>query len=190
MFPHALHPIVFSPGRVHAGARLETASTPSGRAVCDPRPSGTASSGACAVARRGASSGHRRRRRRLSWVALLVGLTLVLAAPVGASSTATWTPTVARSVQTIAHRFGVQAATYPGHDPDQWHAADFWVHSSAQGYALAGYARAHAARLHVHYICWHRHIWNIQRAGQGWRLMADRGSPTQNHMNHVHVSFY
>ena len=141
-------------------------------------------------AARSESCAYRRRRGlRLSFVALVVGLALVVvAAPVGASSQ--WAPNVAPSVRTIAQRFGVQATTYPGHDPDQWHAADFLVRSTAQGYSLAGYAQANAARLRVHYICWHQHIWNIQRAGEGWRPMADRGSPTQNHMDHVHVSFF
>lgn len=164
--------------------------TPPGPAGSDSPASGLTSPGTSAP--RSESSEYRRRRRlRLSFVALVIGLTLVVAAPVGASSGySQWAPNVAPSVQTIAQRFGVQATTYPGHDPDQWHAADFWPDSSAQGYSLAGYAQANAARLRVHYIGWHQHIWNIQRAAEGWRLMADRGSPTQHHMNHVHVSFY
>jgi hypothetical protein len=65
-------------------------------------------------------------------------------------------------------------------------ALDFMTRS---GGALAAYAQANAARLGVTYIIWNQHIWNITRAAEGWRPMADRGSPTANHKDHVHVSF-
>ncbi|HET9117713.1 MAG TPA: hypothetical protein VFN75_06510 [Pseudonocardiaceae bacterium] len=191
MFWHAPNCNVLSPSGVRSDADPgRSAPTPPGPAAPNPAASGLTSPGTSAA--RYESCAYRRRRGlTLSFVALVVGLALVVAAPVSASSGySQWAPNVAPSVQTIAQRFGVQATTYPGHDPDQWHAADFLVHSSDQGYALAGYAKVNAARLRVHYICWHQHIWNIQRAAEGWRLMADRGSPTQNHMDHVHVSFY
>jgi hypothetical protein len=57
-----------------------------------------------------------------------------------------------------------------------------------QGAVVALWAQQNAVRLHVMYIIWQQHIWSPSRADEGWRLMADRGSPTQNHMDHVHVS--
>lgn len=65
-------------------------------------------------------------------------------------------------------------------------ALDFMTRS---GQTLADYARANAQRLAVHYVIWNRQIWNIQRDAEGWRPMEDRGSPTANHEDHVHVSF-
>lgn len=40
----------------------------------------------------------------------------------------------------------------------------------------------------VQYIIWNQHIWNVDRAAEGWRAMTDRGSATANHLDHVHVS--
>ncbi|MFT4110290.1 hypothetical protein [Propionicimonas sp.] len=45
-----------------------------------------------------------------------------------------------------------------------------------------------AYRLGVMYIIWNQHIWSLYYPGLGWRKMADRGSYTANHKNHVHIS--
>lgn len=58
----------------------------------------------------------------------------------------------------------------------------------ATGDALAAYAKAHHGELGVQYIVWRQHIWNIARDDEGWRAMPDRGNPTDNHMDHVHIS--
>lgn len=69
-------------------------------------------------------------------------------------------------------------------------ALDFMVYGDkAKGQALANYAQANAGALNIYYIIWQQHIWDIQRASEGWRLMEDRGSATANHMDHVHISF-
>lgn len=66
---------------------------------------------------------------------------------------------------------------------------DFMVYDDhVTGQALADYVQAHAERLGVSYVIWAQRIWNIARASEGGRPMADRGSPTANHMDHVHVS--
>ena len=91
---------------------------------------------------------------------------------------------------TISQRFGVRATTYLGHDPSMQYAADFMVGSYAQGQAIAGWVVAYRSWLRVRYVCWWRHIWNVQRAGMGWRLMGNGGNATASHMNHVHVSFW
>lgn len=108
-----------------------------------------------------------------------------------------WAATAAPAVAELESHFGIIAMTYPGHDPDMAHAADFmlpgngynasWV---ARGYQLAAYAQTDHVRLHVHYIVYRQHIWNVQRNAEGWRLMPNRGDWTQNHMNHVHISFF
>ena len=45
-----------------------------------------------------------------------------------------------------------------------------------------------AYRLGVMYIIWNQHIWSLYYPGLGWRKMANRGSYTANHKNHVHIS--
>lgn len=71
-------------------------------------------------------------------------------------------------------------------------AADFMVavtpSGRAQGDALAAYAMANAAELKVDYILWQQRIWSVGRAAEGWRPMEDRGSPTENHVDHVHIN--
>lgn len=71
-------------------------------------------------------------------------------------------------------------------------ALDFMVDGLADGVAVgdrvAGYLVEHSAALGVAYIIWRQAIWSPDRAGEGWRPMEDRGSPTQNHMDHVHLS--
>jgi hypothetical protein len=45
-----------------------------------------------------------------------------------------------------------------------------------------------AYRLGIMYIIWDQKIWSLYYAEMGWRKMEDRGSPTQNHKDHVHIS--
>ncbi|MES9608470.1 hypothetical protein AB0C69_35755 [Actinomadura sp. NPDC048032] len=54
------------------------------------------------------------------------------------------------------------------------------------GDEVARYAVANARRLGISYVIWRQHIWNVR--GGGWRPMEDRGSITQNHYDHVHIS--
>lgn len=56
------------------------------------------------------------------------------------------------------------------------------------GDQVAAYAVANASRLGIHYVIWKQHIWNVR--GGGWRRMGDRGSITQNHFDHVHISVF
>lgn len=63
-------------------------------------------------------------------------------------------------------------------------ALDFMV-SPEVGDALADYLVAHRAEFGITYVIWAQRI----NSGSGWSTMEDRGSPTANHMDHVHVSF-
>ncbi|WP_018658099.1 hypothetical protein [Actinomadura flavalba] len=54
------------------------------------------------------------------------------------------------------------------------------------GDEVAQYTVANARRLGISYVIWKQHIWNIR--GGGWRPMENRGSITQNHFDHVHIS--
>jgi hypothetical protein len=70
-------------------------------------------------------------------------------------------------------------------------AVDIMVYGdSALGYKIAAFAQTNARALGISQVIWHQHIWTVQRAGNGWRPMPNRGSATANHMNHVHVTTY
>jgi uncharacterized protein YgiM (DUF1202 family) len=58
------------------------------------------------------------------------------------------------------------------------------------GFSVANWARANARSLGIKYVIWDQRIWNIQRAGEGWRPMASRGSDTANHKDHVHITVF
>ncbi|MGZ4665413.1 MAG: SH3 domain-containing protein [Frankiaceae bacterium] len=62
--------------------------------------------------------------------------------------------------------------------------------TSSLGGAIANYVRSHASELGVSEVIWAQRIWTVQRSSEGWRPMADRGSATANHYDHVHVSLY
>lgn len=71
-------------------------------------------------------------------------------------------------------------------------ALDFMINDipngTAVGNKLAAYITENYEQLGVKYLIWRQRIWTVQRADEGWRMMEDRGSVTQNHMDHVHLS--
>ena len=71
-------------------------------------------------------------------------------------------------------------------------ALDFMINDipdgKTAGEQLAVYAKQHADELGVAYVVWRQHIWSVARSDEGWRAMPDRGNPTDNHMDHVHLS--
>jgi hypothetical protein len=69
-------------------------------------------------------------------------------------------------------------------------AVDCMISDSTVGWQLARWVRAHARELGVSEVIYSQHIWTVQRSGEGWRSMSDRGSATANHDDHVHVSVY
>jgi len=69
-------------------------------------------------------------------------------------------------------------------------AVDNMISDSAAGWRLANWLRANASKLGVSEVIYSQKIWTVQRSGDGWRGMSDRGSSTANHYDHVHVSVY
>jgi hypothetical protein len=59
-----------------------------------------------------------------------------------------------------------------------------------RGYDIAAWAQANASRLGIMYIIYRQRIWDIRMASAGWVPMADRGSITANHFDHVHISVF
>ncbi len=73
-------------------------------------------------------------------------------------------------------------------------AIDFMVpESSALGDQVAAYAIANIQAKNISYVIWKQRFYapydNIYGPAYTWNLMPDRGSITQNHYDHVHVSF-
>lgn len=59
--------------------------------------------------------------------------------------------------------------------------------AQAHGDRVAQYVIDNASRLGIKYVIWKQRIYDMRGSG-GWSQMEDRGSVTQNHFDHVHVS--
>ncbi|KAK1760287.1 hypothetical protein QBC47DRAFT_312648 [Echria macrotheca] len=64
---------------------------------------------------------------------------------------------------------------------------------TSSGKEIAEWAMNNRATLNLKYVIWGQRIWNPSvdsvKAWTSWRSMEDRGDVTQNHWDHVHVSF-
>jgi hypothetical protein len=87
---------------------------------------------------------------------------------------------------TGASNFG----TYNGHSPSADRALDIFVpvNSAALGNAISDFAIKNLEGYGVDYIIYRQRIYNPEVAPY-WRGMPDRGDLTQNHFDHVHISF-
>jgi uncharacterized protein YkwD len=128
---------------------------------------------------------------------LLLGLAVLMTSggaasaatlPAGSVALSSWAPQVQLSVTEVANKFGVPVYTRPGHQPDEAHAGDFMTYTdSAKGTQLAQFAIDNSKRLGILYVIFQQRI--AQSPGFGWTPMKDLGSPTANHMDHVHLAF-
>ena len=75
-----------------------------------------------------------------------------------------------------------------GGDHGTGRALDIMV-DPATGDQIAAFLQKHRSELGIHYLIWQQQIWRPATSGS-WRGMSDRGSPTANHMDHVHASTY
>lgn len=91
----------------------------------------------------------------------------------------------------ITSIYGWRASSAYSSDHPNGRAVDFMIPSyktnKALGDALAAYVIANGQRLHVTYLIWQQRSYSLSTGK--WKAMEDRGSDTQNHMDHVHVSF-
>jgi hypothetical protein len=102
-------------------------------------------------------------------------------------------PHVAAAGQEIERVFGPMPGGIGGvgsrpnaSDHPSGHALDFMtMNNQALGNRVKDYLAMHAARMLVKYLIFKQQI----NEGNGWKGMEDRGSPTANHMDHVHASF-
>ncbi|HEM2851858.1 TPA: LysM peptidoglycan-binding domain-containing protein [Streptococcus suis] len=107
-------------------------------------------------------------------------------------------PQVAAFRAEVANAFGITSFSgyRPGDSGDHGKglAIDFMVpESSALGDQVAAYAVANLASKNINYIIWKQRFYapydSIYGPDYTWNLMPDRGSITENHYDHVHVSF-
>ena len=71
----------------------------------------------------------------------------------------------------------------------QGRAIDIMV-SGETGWEIAEFLRENYSALGIEYIIYSQQMWSVERGGEGWRGMSDRGSTTANHYDHVHVTVY
>jgi hypothetical protein len=101
----------------------------------------------------------------------------------------------AATYRAVCAAFPGVASAYGGYRPGDGgdhgsgHALDIMVSGSA-GWEIAAYLQAHADELGISYLIYEQQIWMAGDAAGAWEYMADRGSPTANHEDHVHVSTY
>jgi hypothetical protein len=85
-----------------------------------------------------------------------------------------------------------QITSYGGYAPRGEHASgkaiDIMTSDTALGDRIAAFLQANSGALNLYDIIFQQRIWTPVRASEGWRSMPDRGSPTANHFDHVHVS--
>lgn len=86
-------------------------------------------------------------------------------------------------------------STYDGHDPVAAQAIDILISdeygqlpsdNNAFGDSVAQFALDHYGEYAMMYVIFRQ---RIHFSSGDWRAMEDRGSITQNHFDHVHVSF-
>ncbi len=103
-------------------------------------------------------------------------------------------PWVNEAAQYLGNKFNIGTIGGVGSrgnvsDHPSGHALDFMTSNFSQGDALA----AEVVRIHddldATYAIWRQRITSANGGWGNWRPMEDRGSPTANHMDHVHLSF-
>ncbi|TPG19028.1 hypothetical protein [Pedococcus bigeumensis] len=110
---------------------------------------------------------------------------------VGLSNVGGMTPNAIAVINAVKAQFpgsGPFGGYRPGDPLDHGtgHAVDIMC-STTEGNTIASFLQAHAGELNIKYLIWRQRIWY---PGGSWKAMADRGSPTANHMDHVHVSVF
>ncbi len=104
-------------------------------------------------------------------------------------------PWVYRAGQYLGNKYDVPTIYGVGSrsgvsDHPSGHALDFMTYSNVdKGNKIATEVRNRNADFDASYVIWRQRIASATGGWQNWRAMEDRGSPTANHMDHVHVSF-
>lgn len=109
--------------------------------------------------------------------------------PDGSEIEAGLQPAAIKVYRAVCNAFPSLSA-YGGQDGHGEHvngqAIDFMV-SGSLGEQVKDYLYANRAAFDLFDIIWAQTIWTIERSGEGFRSMEDRGSATANHFDHVHI---
>jgi len=101
-------------------------------------------------------------------------------------------PDTVRVYRAVCARFP-QVASYGGlagrGEHATGHSLDIMVRGQL-GWDIAAFLQANRVELGISYLIYEQRIWTVQRGGEGWRGMSDRGGATANHYDHVHVTTY
>jgi len=123
-------------------------------------------------------------------------------APASVGSEAGLTADSARAMRAVAARWPQITSIGGLRPPDGYNehssgrAIDIMIPgwASASGAALgdeiARFFQDNAAGAGTAWIIWRQRIWTAGSPPDAWQPMADRGSPTANHMDHVHLNTY
>lgn len=90
--------------------------------------------------------------------------------------------------------YGVGERAGAPSDHENGDAVDFMIpgytsdKGNKRGWQMAKWLQKNATKLDVDYVIFDQKIWSRNRADEGWRSMENRGSDTENHVDHVHVS--
>jgi len=99
-------------------------------------------------------------------------------------------PDTVRVYRAVCARFP-QVASYGGvagrGEHATGHSLDIMIRGQL-GWEIAEFLQANRTQLGVDYLIFEQRIWTVQRGGEGWRGMSDRGGDTANHYDHVHVT--
>ena len=98
-------------------------------------------------------------------------------------------PAAVKALRGVCARFP-DIKVYGGRQPrgthGTGHSVDIMV-SGQRGHEVARYLQARSSEFNLYYLIYEQKIWYAGR-GSGWQGMADRGSITQNHFDHVHMT--
>ncbi len=95
----------------------------------------------------------------------------------------------------VKERFSTRVTTYASHSDCPTCSADLFTPDARGGVDntrlqsmnnVAEYLRANASALGIKHIIWNQ---RLSIGGGAWQEMADRGSVTANHKDHVHITF-
>ena len=103
-----------------------------------------------------------------------------------------------RFVDAACQKYGCpyELGTREGHSPTRTRAVDMMMSrigttasgaERTRGDSISSFALDNERTYKLLYVIWRQRINSAD--GRGWRGMEDRGSITQNHFDHVHVSF-
>jgi hypothetical protein len=101
-------------------------------------------------------------------------------------------PNIVKVHQAVCANFP-EITTYGDFRGDGEHAQGIAVDimvSGDRGWEVANFLQSHVSELGINYLIYSQQIWSVERSGEGWRGMEDRGSTTANHYDHVHVTTY